>query len=132
MMRVATNYERQLAVAEALDALTARIIQRACQVHMYMEDMLGMSRTQKRDFYTLVVADVLGLDYYEVTSLERDSAKSTLFGFMYMRPSAKVTRFQDSIIIEGGSKLALCESCGHPIPVHQTPAEHAAICDAGP
>jgi hypothetical protein len=25
--------------------------------------------------------------------------------------------------------MNICECCGHPIPIHQTEAEHAAICD---
>jgi len=29
------------------------------------------------------------------------------------------------------SNMQVCERCGHPIPTHQTPAEHAVICDAG-
>lgn len=28
-----------------------------------------------------------------------------------------------------GKTMTICQNCGHPIPVHQTEAEHAAICD---
>ena len=94
------SYEQQREVAKRLDALIRRIVQHACQIHAYVEDMRRMARAQRRDFYTLVVADVLGIDYYEVTALERWAAKAGLFAFLY---SGKVTRIQDSIIIERGS-----------------------------
>jgi len=96
-MSTAFNYERQLEMADALNLLSERIAKRAVQVHSYVEDMRGMANALGRDFYTFVVADVLGIDYCDVMPFERWAAKTVLFAYTY---GGTVTRIQDSVIVE--------------------------------
>lgn len=94
-----SKYEEQLAVAEALDQLAQRALDRLARRDAYVDHMRNAALAQNRDFYTLVVADVLGLDYYEVMAVERRVAKELLFVFTY-GGDAKVTRIHDAVIID--------------------------------
>ncbi len=100
---MSSNFYQQSEVAAALMRLAARIAAYAATHRAHILELRYAAEDTGRDFPTLVVARVLGVDYSEITDLERWAAKEGLFVYLYAQPGDQVTRIQDSIIIERGS-----------------------------
>ena len=52
------------------------------------------------DFYAEITSLILGVDRCDVMTIERNAVKNGLFVYMYSTPGDRVTRIQDSVIID--------------------------------
>jgi hypothetical protein len=94
-----TNYYQQSETAEALWRLAARI---AVGNRGWLSYLRSMAHFNRRDFPTVVAADTLGVDYFDVMPLEREAVKQGLFNYLYGTPGDTITRVGDMTFIERG------------------------------
>ena len=91
------NFWKQADIAAALDRLS---VLSASLGRNWLNEFRVSCSENRLDFYTEIASLILGVDRCDVMPIERSAVKNGLFVYMYSTPGDRVTRIQDSVIIE--------------------------------
>ena len=92
-----SNFWEQADIAAALDRLGFRA---AALGRNWLDEFRESCATDRKDLYTEIASLILGVDRCDVMTIERSAVKNGLFVYMYSAPGDRMTRFQDSVIID--------------------------------
>ena len=93
------NFWQQADIAAALDRLGTLATSLG---RNWLDEFRHCCSGNHLDFYTEITALILSVDRCDVMAIERAAVKNGLFVYMYSTPADRVTRIQDSTIIERG------------------------------